>query len=129
MDFDRNISAALLKIRMASPFFGCLSLFAKYRPRKDIPTACTDGENIFFNEDFMKNLDKDELCGVLLHELLHCALLHTSLLRKGIRDNTLWNIAADVVVNNIIQKQGNFALPSRSIQMPQFVDLSVEQIY
>jgi len=129
MDFDRNISAALLKIRMASPFFGCLSLFAKYRPRKDIPTACTDGENIFFNEDFMKNLDKDELCGVLLHELLHCALLHTSLLRKGIRDNTLWNIAADVVVNNIIQKQGNFALPSGSIQMPQFVDLSVEQIY
>ena len=129
MDFDRNISAALLKIRMASPFFGCLSLFAKYRPRKDIPTACTDGENIFFNEDFMKNLNKDELCGVLLHELLHCALLHTSLLRKGIRDNTLWNIAADVVVNNIIQQQGNFALPSGSIQMPQFVDLSVEQIY
>ena len=129
MDFDRNISAALLKIRMVSPFFGCLSLFAKYKPRKDIPTACTDGENIFFNEDFMKNLDKDELCGVLLHELLHCALLHTSLLRKGIRDNTLWNIAADVVVNNIIQKQGNFALPSGSIQMPQFVDLSVEQIY
>jgi len=129
MDFDRSISAALLKIRMVSPFFGCLSLFAKYRPRKDIPTACTDGENIFFNEDFMKNLDKDELCGVLLHELLHCALLHTSLLRKGIRDNTLWNIAADVVVNNIIQKQGNFALPSGSIQMPEFVDLSVEQIY
>lgn len=129
MDFDRRISASLLQIRTTSPFFGCLSLFAKYKPRKDIPTACTDGEYIFFNEDFMGQLDKKQLCGVLLHELLHCALLHTSPLRKGLRDGALWNIAADVVVNNIIRNQAAFTLPKGSVDMQQFSDLSVEQIY
>lgn len=45
----KAISASLLRLRMKSPFFATLALFARFRPTQQLATAGTDGKDIFFN--------------------------------------------------------------------------------
>lgn len=82
---------------MKSPFFATLALFARFIPTEIIPTTATDGKDIFYNPDFLQSLPAPQQDGLLLHEVLHAALLHV--LRRGVRDAQRWNIAADIVVN------------------------------
>ena len=97
---QKIISASLLRLRMRSPFFATLALFARFIPTQRIATAATDGKDILFNPDYLLSLPTPQQDGLLLHEVLHAALLHV--LRRGVRDKEVWNIAADIVVNGII---------------------------
>ncbi len=124
---QKAISASLLRLRMRSPFFATLALFARFIPTQYCPTAATDGKDIYYNSDFLLSLPPSQLDGLLLHEVLHAALLHV--LRRGVRDAQLWNIAGDIVVNGIIHQQGCFELPPGGIRDQQLEHLSVEEIY
>lgn len=127
-DIDSKIiSASLLRLRMKSPFFATLALFARFIPSPEILTAATDGKDIYFNPDFLQSLSSSQQTGLLLHEVLHAALLHVP--RRGVREPKLWNIAADIVVNGAIAQQGAFELPSGGIRDKQLEHLSVEEIY
>ena len=123
---QKVISASLLRLRMKSPFFATLALFARFIP-SEIPTAATDGKDIFYNPDFLNSLSAPQQDGLLLHEVLHAALLHV--LRRGVRDAWVWNIAADIVVNGIICQQGCFELPEGGIRDTELENFSVEEIY
>jgi predicted metal-dependent peptidase len=124
---QKIISGSLLRLRMRSPFFATIALFAKFIPTQSISTAATDGKNIFYNADFWQSLTAPQQDGLLLHEVLHAALLHV--LRRGVRDKQIWNIAADIVVNGIICQQGYFELPPGGIRDTKLEHLSVEEIY
>jgi predicted metal-dependent peptidase len=124
---QKAISASLLRLRMKSPFLATLALFARFIPSKNLPTVSTDGKDIFFNPDYWLSLPNSQQDGLLLHEVLHAALLHVT--RRGIRDANLWNIAADIVTNGIIIQQGDFELPVGGIREPKLEHLSVEEIY
>jgi predicted metal-dependent peptidase len=50
------ISASILRLRMKSPFFATLAMFANFIPTIECPTAATDGKDIFYNEDFIRSL-------------------------------------------------------------------------
>jgi predicted metal-dependent peptidase len=121
------ISASLLRLRMKSPFFGTLAMFVRFLPSSTIPTAATDGRDIFFNLDFLQSLPIDQQDGLLLHELLHAALLHPS--RVGTREPRLWNIAADIVVNGTILRERGFELPPGALRDAKLEHLSVEEVY
>ena len=124
---QKVISASLLRLRIRSPFFATLALFAKFIPTESMPTAATDGKDIFYNPDFLQSLPTPQQDGLILHEVLHAALLHV--LRRGVRDKEAWNIAADIVVNGIICQQGYFELPEGVIRDRNLKHLSVEEIY
>ena len=124
---QKAISASLLRLRMKSPFFATLALFARFIPTQTIPTAATDGKDIFYNLDFLQSLPAPQQDGLLLHEVLHAALLHV--IRRRVRDAERWNIAADIVVNGIICQQGCFDLPARGIRDIELENFSVEEIY
>ncbi|MEM9538230.1 MAG: VWA-like domain-containing protein [Cyanobacteria bacterium P01_E01_bin.42] len=126
-ELERLISASVLRIRMKSPFFATLALFTHFRPSSAVLTAATDGRDIFYNPEFLGALTPPHMDGVLLHEVLHAALLHV--VRRGSRDPELWNIAADIVVNGAIAEQGAFELPPGHIRNAQLEKLSVEEIY
>jgi predicted metal-dependent peptidase len=121
------ISASLLRLRMKSPFFATLALFGRYIPTQHIPTAATDGKDIFFNPDYLRSLPTNQQDGLLLHEVLPAALLHT--VRRGVRAPKVWNIAADILVNGMIVQQGVFDLPPGGVRDPKLEHLSVEEIY
>ena len=127
VDFANQISASLLRLRMKSPFFGTLAMFARFISTTTIPSAATDGRDIFVNPEFLKSLPSKEQDGVILHEVLHAALLHP--LRLGERDLQLWNIAADLVVNGMILRQSGFELPPGGLRDEKLEHFSVEEIY
>ena len=58
---------------------------------------------------------------------MHVALLHVP--RIGSRDKKVWNIAADIVVNDLIIRNTSFDLPSGAILISGYEDMSVEEIY
>ena len=124
---ERQISASLLRLRINAPFFAALSLFASFRPSLAVPTAATDGRAVYYNPDFLGTLAPRELDGVLLHEVLHAALLHA--VRRGTREGVRWNVAADVVVNGILAKQAFLDLPKGGIRAADLEHLRVEEIY
>ena len=127
MNFEDTITKSILQIRKECSFFGALMLFAKIILSKEIATAATDGRTIFINDKFLSSLNSSEQNALLLHEVLHMALLHC--IRIGTRDPKIWNIAADIVVNSLIQLNTPFQLPKDAILYENFKNESVEEIY
>ncbi|HBE19854.1 MAG TPA: hypothetical protein DEG17_21600 [Cyanobacteria bacterium UBA11149] len=127
IEIERIISASLLRLRIKSPFFATLALFARIQATQMLPTAATDGKDIFINPEFLRSLPPPQLDGLLLHEVLHAALLHV--IRRGQREPLLWNIAADIVVNGAIAQTPGFDLPPGGIRQPKLEHLSAEEIY
>jgi predicted metal-dependent peptidase len=72
-------------------------------------TLSTDGKSLMCNPKFIASITDEERIGVVAHEVAHLALSHHA--RMGSRDRTLWNVAADLVVN-VILAAGGFTLPA-----------------
>ena len=109
------------------PIFWCLDAFADIQESKAIDTAATDGKKIIINKEFFLGLESKEQNALLLHETLHLALLHVT--RRGDREELAWNIAADIVVNELIKRNTSFRLPTGAISDDSYADESVEYIY
>ena len=125
--FNETISKCIIQVKRECHFFGALMLFAEIHPDKSIDTAATDGKKIIVNENFLASLKSSEQNALLLHEVLHMALLHVT--RRGQRDGYVWNIAADIVVNDLIIRNTKFKLPQGAIIEKKYKDKSVEHIY
>jgi predicted metal-dependent peptidase len=125
-NLEREVSSSLLRLRMRAPFFATLALYTRFRANLELPTAATDGMDVFYNPIFMSRLPQIQFDAVLLHEVLHAALVHVP--RRGARDAKGWNIAADVVVNGILMQNG-FELPEGTIRDETLEHYSVEEVY
>jgi len=60
--------------------------------------------NLFYGKKFVDSLSVPEMKGVLCHESMHVALQH--FVRLGKKSKDRWNIAADIVINNMIIQNG-----------------------
>jgi predicted metal-dependent peptidase len=121
------ISASILRLRMKSPFFATLAMFARFVPTQELLTAATDGKDIFYNEAYVRSLPPKQIDGLMLHEVLHAALLHIP--RCGARDQKIWNIAADIVINGMIAQESMFELPPGGLRDPKLENFTVEEVY
>ena len=124
---EQAISTYLLRLRRSNPFLATISLMANYKFDSSSELFQTDGSVIRINSDYFKPLTEAERTGLLLHLTLHTALLHP--IRLGVRDAQIWNMAADIVVNNIILDAGDFTPPRNTAVEPRYTDASVEQVY
>jgi predicted metal-dependent peptidase len=120
------VRASLVRLRTRVPFFGTLALYARFVPTTTIPTAATDGRDVFYNPDFFAGLPSAQLDGVIVHEVLHAALDHVH--RRARRDPQRWNQAADIVVNGLIVGNG-LELPEGGLRDGSLEHLSVEEVY
>ncbi len=104
----RELMRRFAKIRESllreSPFYGSLVMKLKFG-LASCQTAYTDMRYIVFDPVFMERLSDEEFKFVVLHEILHCVLLHC--VRAKTLNHKLYNIACDIVVNsNILQGMG-----------------------
>lgn len=124
------MSEALKKARthlvLKHPFFGCLLLSCKMTEDNSIPTAATDGKDLYYNTDFIGKLKHEELMGLLAHEVSHKMFLHVP--RKGSRDMRLWNVAGDFAINLILKECG-LILPAGALYDEKFKGMTSEAIY
>jgi len=98
LDFDRILN----RIRTNLPGFFVLAGIAELKFTDALPTACTDGRNIWFGNAFWGKLDQKTRAFVILHEVLHVALGHH--LKRGDRDCRTFNVACDYVINRTLEK-------------------------
>jgi predicted metal-dependent peptidase len=120
---EQKLSRARTQLLLNQPFFGTLSLRLKLVRMPSFPTMATDGRRLVYNPAFVEKLTPAELEGVLAHEVIHVALAHHC--RRGERDATLWNRAADYAINPIlISSSARF--PLRFTFAPESARVSVE---
>jgi predicted metal-dependent peptidase len=119
------ITKARAEVVMADPFFGTLLLRMRFVEDPNCDTAWCNGVTIGYNPKFIKTLTAEELKGLLVHEIMHPAMLHH--IRRARRHPKRWNMAADYAINQLIHKR--YALPKGALIDPQFKDKSTEEIY
>ena len=104
------------------------------------PTAYTDGVNKVYGRKFLEGVDTEpKVRGLVLHENLHVALKQLPRGKDMFEENRkLANIAADMVVNNIIKDiKGNITgsseriveLPDGAVYDPMFQHWSMREVY
>jgi predicted metal-dependent peptidase len=115
--FETRLIRAKFKLFSQFPFFGLtlqklktVIVTPEEQKKYGIDTmAVDDNGNIYINANFVINdLTDPEIMGVLAHEVMHIATL--SFVRQRGRDQLLWNVATDYIMNRDLLEQG-IALP------------------
>ena len=129
------------KLLWEHPFWGTLSLRLEFREMgeetrtwaKEIlgskATMATNGKSIEYAPEFVESLSDQELMFVLAHEVCHCMLQHH--LRREGRDAMLWNIAGDLVINDMLKENSCGTAPPNTLsdEKGEFKDMSAEEVY
>lgn len=121
-----DIAALKRKMLVKYPFFGSVVASVGYKENKDIPTAGTDGETIYYNSEYLEGLSVDEQTFVFAHEVCHIAFNH--ILRSEGKNPELWNIATDGVINQFLKRDGLKMAPG-GIDMAEAINYDAEQLY
>jgi predicted metal-dependent peptidase len=126
-----KIIVARVGLLLRHPFFGNLATRMGIKEADDwLPTAATDGRNIYFNREFFTPLTVKQVEFVIAHEILHAVFDHMS--RREGRDPKVFNIACDYAVNGQIVRDriGDYNLPDIKIfHDPKYYGWSAEQVY
>jgi predicted metal-dependent peptidase len=127
-----DMELSVVKTRMAlniMPFY-CMILFSlKTSWDESIPTAATNGINLYLSPKYWNSLNKREKLFLLLHEAMHVALLHVS--RCGNRNKEIYNYAADYYINGELVKlySNETDMPEDGLLDHSFDGLSTDEIY
>jgi len=89
-------------------------------------TAKTDGESVYYNTNFMKNLKYDQKVFLFAHELMHVAFNHIHRMKD--KDHDLWNKATDAVINQLLMGE-NLQKIENCIDIKEAIDKSAEEMY
>ena len=117
------------KLLVRFPFTGGFLMRLELVPVRDmrLRTAATDGTHIFMDVAFCSKLNSDERLFVMAHEAWHCVLMH--MLRCQTRNPDKFNIATDMEVNRLLEKEG-LKSPKWCLRpKDEWHDLSAEEIY
>lgn len=124
---SQKVSIARVILLERAPFFATLAFHADVKFSTLHDTAWTNGRHIFFNPDFAASLSNAAFTSVFLHEILHCALDHVR--RCQNRKAVVWNVAADYVVNALLDENGLLCNDLPWLRDRSYDDHSVEDLY
>jgi predicted metal-dependent peptidase len=131
MNAQQKMAKAIGELIIDQRFYGTLIYSTKIEEAVQvggfpIDTMATNGKTIYYNPSFVDGLTLGEAKGVLCHEVMHIANAHH--LRRGKRDQRLWNIACDYAINPLVMKS-KLHLPSDALVNPTYENMSAEEIY
>ena len=106
MKLEEEIKNFKIRLLRKLPFYGDIVLKLGFHEKKEIPTACTDGKNIYYNPSFFKKLTEGQRNYILMHEIFHVILMHPY--RGKGKNPRLWNIACDMVVNCMCDRMESY---------------------
>lgn len=102
-----KIRTARIKLQITQPFFSWLTMAMKIIEDKNMPmptTAVDQYGNLYYNPEYIEKATPQETETIICHEVLHVAFMHPT--RRGERDPYLYNIACDIIVNNMLVNNG-----------------------
>lgn len=116
----KTVSKICKTLMIKEPYYGFFFLGLNKKFSSDLPTAGVYKQNLNFaldiNKEFWYNLPEDHRYGIIKHELLHLVFFHLYM-RKDFADKELFNIAADMEVNQYIDRSN---LPTGCIFLDTF---------
>jgi len=121
MDALLRLRRARVRLQRTHPFFADLLFFIKFIEDDKLDSAGVDCHgNFYFLPKWIDTLTDEEIRGLLVHEILHLALLH---LQRGFNKHNrfIWNLAADCHAN-FIAKESNLVLPKQTACIPDVYD-------
>lgn len=135
MEIDKNLlNDTTKRLIVRFPMFA--EEFAKTKmdfceENSKITTAATDGEKIYVNFKYFNSLTEDERLFLIAHEFLHIKFEHMFRLKdeKGVmRDNKIWNIATDAIINANLQRDG-FKMIEGGVNISNAINFTAEELY
>ena len=121
-----DIATLERKMLVKYPFFGSVVASVDYKENKDISTADTDGETIYYNPEYLEGLSVEEQTFIFAHEVCHIAFNH--ILRSEGKNPELWSIATDGVINQFLKRDG-LKLSPGVVDMAEAINYDAEQLY
>lgn len=109
-------------------------MIGKVEVRDNIPTACTNGRDVYYGRKFVDKLDDTELRGLIIHEAKHKAFRHLTIWKHLYEKKArLANMACDYVINLQIfdeDKEGRFVkLPEGGLLDERFRGMDAATVY
>jgi predicted metal-dependent peptidase len=122
------ITKARARLLVRAPFIGSIALGLAWVNAPDIGTMATDGRSVWFNPEWCERHGVEKTMGVIAHEVLHVVNRHH--LRRGERDAELWNVAADLLINRLLEDD-KYVLPPDGLfdRERHYAGLPTETIY
>lgn len=116
LECNKKLMFSRMRVLINHGFYGLLLMHMVFALDENCKTVTTDGRKIYFNPKFLLDLSNKELDFVMMHQILHVVLRHRA--RKGDRDEVIYDIACDIVVDsNIYYSSGQ---DEQSITTRQF---------
>jgi len=105
MDNNESLAKAAKELMFKEPFYGLFLIMLNKQWHPGLGTAGVSKNGLNFqlsiDPEFWGSLTEEWKQGILKHELLHIAFFHLTM-RKSYPDHKLWNIAADIEINQYI---------------------------
>ena len=108
------------------PLLGATMMSLPIIPDDRIGTAATDGKKVIYSPRYFETLSDEQKEFAFAHEIMHIAFNH--ILRSKGRDQRLWNIATDSVINQILKNE-NLPIIEGAVDIPEAVNHSAEEMY
>lgn len=110
------------------PFFGSLCMYLTPVPDESAEKGLwVDGERLGYNPAALEAMELDEAAGLIAKGVLHCVFEHH--LRRGQRDQKLWQQVCDLVTNPHILCSPGLTLPKAATKDTQYQEMSAEEVY
>lgn len=98
---EDRVSAAKIQLIKEQPFWATVLLSLNMVEDRTLPIMGTNGIDLFYNPDGLDKLGSlQNIKYVMCHEVLHVVMEHFS--RGRIKIHGAWNIAADIIVNYLL---------------------------
>ena len=123
---------------MKSPHFVAYSgilMIGECKVKDDIPTACTNGRDVYYGRKFVESLNDPDLRGVILHEAKHKMYRHMATWQHLHKQNpTKANMACDYVINLELLDESNrsngfVSLPKGGLLNEKFRGLNSADVF
>jgi len=127
INIQDTVARTTKSLIFAEPFYGLFLIGINKQYSDKVPTAGVSkhgiGMQLTINPEFYNDLSEDHRYGLIKHELLHIAFGHL-LLRDLYADHKLFNIAADLEINQYIKES---KLPEGGLLLSSFPELNLPE--
>ena len=126
MSEEQLLVKAKSQLIMKYPYFGMLASRLKHESNESVRAYASNGVRFLYNPDFIQRRNIDELMFILTNCVMHHVLAHQQ--RKLNRHGSLWQLATDYAINNLLRKNG-LAIPNGANFNEEYADMFAEEIY
>jgi predicted metal-dependent peptidase len=126
MQTDKQLLKAKSRLTLKHPYFGMLASRLKHESSEKISAYASNGVRFIYNPEFIAKRSEEEIMFILTNCVMHHILAHQQ--RRLGRKGSLWQLATDYAINNMLHKNGMHIPPGANFN-EVYEKMYAEEIY